>query len=150
MVLGHLKTAIVAAIAVVFGIVQLFCACLDIASAETVLPPSTSIQQLKLSNHNHQAMIDVGAQSKSPHVHGERDHEADCSHCDDSVVLAVSPDVAPRVFTTPTDFKTVFIELEPHTRADMASASLAGLHWLDPPRQFSSSNPVTLHTRSLI
>lgn len=147
---GHIRTGLVAAFAVMFGIVQLLCACMDMPSAAAVSPQSHSSHQMSMSGQDHHAMTDMAELSAPSHDHGEHEHEADCSHCDDTVVLAITVDIAPSVFTTPSSFKTAYFDRASDTRAGMAATNLAALRWLDPPRRLSSPNPVTLHTRSLI
>lgn len=147
---GHIRTGLVAAFAVMFGIVQLLCACMDMPSAAAFSADTHASHQMSMSGPDHHAMMNMTEQDRPSHDHGEHDHEADCSHCDDTVVLAVTGDIAPSVFTTPSAFKTAYFDLAPDTRAGMAATNLAALRWLDPPRRLSSPDPVTLHTRSLI
>ena len=147
---GHIRAGLVAAFAVMFGIVQLLCACMDMPSAAAVQSQSHAPHQMNLSGQDHHAMMETADLGAPTHDHGEHDHEADCSHCDDTVVLAVTADIMPNIFTTATVFKTAYFERTSDTRADMAATNLAGLRWLDPPRRLSSPDPVTLHTRSLI
>tara|TARA_R110002020_G_scaffold234869_2_gene446981 strand:+ start:3061 stop:3513 length:453 start_codon:yes stop_codon:yes gene_type:complete len=150
MPIGHIRAGLVAAFAVIFGIVQLLCACIDISNVAEILPQSSASHQMSINGHDHHAMINMSEQHTTSHDHGEHNHETDCSHCDDTVVLAGTADVTPSVFTKPTVLKTAYIDKAPVKRADMAATNLAGLRWLDPPRRLPSSNPVTLHTRSLI
>ena len=147
---GHIRAGLIAAFAVLFGIVQLLCACMDIPSVAEVSPQSSASRQMNMNGHDYHAMINMSEQHTTSHDHGEHDHKTDCSHCDDTVVLAGTADVTPSVFTEPTVSKTAYIDKLPVTRADLAATNLAGLRWLDPPRRLSSSNPVTLYTRSLI
>lgn len=150
MPLGHFRTGLVATFAVMFGIVQLLCACMNVPSAAAASPDAHTSNQMSMGCHDPHAMMDMEEQGTPSHDHGEHDHQADCSHCDDTVVLAVTTDFAPNIFTTPSTFKTAYFEPAPATRAGMAASNLAALRWLDPPRRLSSPDPVTLHTRSLI
>jgi len=147
---GNIRTGIVAAFAVMFGIVQILCACMDLPSAQ-MTEPAQIVHQMSMgmSAHDHHGMMDA-EQSPATHDHGEHDHEVDCSHCDDTAVLLVSAELSPSVFTTPAKYKTAYFDKTPHTRADMAATNLSALRWLDPPRRAYGQSPVTLHTRSLI
>jgi hypothetical protein len=153
MPLGHIRTGLVTAFAVIFGIVQIICACMPSAqNSDFVDAPTQTVHQMSHMGAGDMAAHaghDMSAQSSSKHDHGEHDHQADCSHCDDTVVLAVNVDVAPAVFTTPTVYKTVSVATVITTRAGMAGTNLAGLRWLDPPRPLTNPTPISLNTRSL-
>jgi len=145
-----MKAGVIAAFAVIFGIVQILCACMDMPSTQADVPAKAlQHMSMEMSGQEHHAMTDP-AQNSMSHDHGEHDHKVDCSHCDDTVVLAVSADISPNVFTTPASYKTAFYDRVPDTRADMAATNLSGLRWLDPPRRDVSLTPVTLHNRSQI
>jgi len=154
---GHIRTGLVATFAVIFGIVQIVCACLPETTnvnLTSISSPASHQMMADMNGHDHNAMKSMLEEMEpsqgSNHDHGEHDHEADCSHCDNMVVLAVNADIAPSVVTTPTINNNNYLSVLPHTRANMAATNLAGLRWLDPPRQLSSPDPVSLHTRSLI
>lgn len=149
---GHIRSGLVAAFAVMFGIVQLLCACVDVPDRSALTPQSHTSHQMSTTGQDHHGVLNIAERSVPAHDHGEHDHghAADCSHCDEIVVLAVNVDIAPSIFTTPAVYKVAYFDRAPDTRADMAATNLAGLRWLDPPRRLSSTDPVTLHTRSLI
>ena len=150
MPMGHIRTGLVAAFAVIFGIVQLICACMPIAQSNNfVAMPNHAAHQMSADNMTSHAGHDLTAESPPIHDHGEHDHQSDCSHCDDTVVFAINVDAVPTVFTIPTVYKTVFVEAAPIARAGMAGTNLAGLRWLDPPRPLTNPTPITLNTRSL-
>jgi len=136
---GYIRSGLIAAFAIMFGILQLTCACLSIV-------PHTN-QAIAPSHSTHQ-MNDMSAH-KSSHDHDGPDHQAVCSHCDEKVVLALNVDVAPKVFTTPTFYRDVYSTPSFVPGPQMAATNLAGLRWLNPPRPLSSLSPVKLNTRSL-
>jgi hypothetical protein len=154
MLSGYLRSGLVLAFAVMFGIVQLICPCLpDAPSASPVLTSSSFVHQMSgmgrhdLSEPSHHAMSEQDAPA---HDHDEHDHQADCSHCDGAVVLAFNADISPSAFTTASEFTPTYVMPASVHRANMAGTNLAALRWLDPPRRLSSQTPVSLHTRSLI
>lgn len=138
---GHIRSGLVAAFAVMFGIVQLLCGCIDVPDASSTTPQSHTSYQVSMTGQ------DLSVAEQSALID---DHAVDCSDCDEIVVLAVNVDIAPSIFTTPAVYKVAYFDRAPDTRADMATTNLAGLRWLAPPRRLSSTDPVTLHTRSLI
>jgi len=122
---GHIRSGLVAAFAVIFGIVQFLCACVDVPDTSALMPQSHTSHQMSTTGQDHHGVLNIAEQSAPAHDHGEHDHQADCSHCDDTVVLAATADVTPSVFTKPTVFKTAYIDKVTVTRADMAATNLA-------------------------
>jgi len=154
MLTGNLRSGFVLAFAIMFGVVQLICPCLpDSPSASPVPASSSAVHQMSsmgghgMSKRSHYA---ASEQDAPAHDHGEHDHQADCSHCDGSVVLAFSADISPSAFTTASEYSPTYVVPISVYRANMAGTNLAALRWLDPPRQLTSQTPVSLHTRSLI
>jgi len=150
MPIGYIRTGLVATLAVMFGIVQLLCACLDMPEASAFTSQSHSIDQMDVAASTHHSVKMDDDQTTPETEHGDHDHQADCSHCDDSAVATITSDSLPSVLTTYSADTTVYSNAAPLTRSNMAATNLAGLRWLDPPRRLSSPDPVTLHTRSLI
>lgn len=147
---GHIRASLVAAFAVIFGIVQLVCACMDMTGTEAAASQSHMSHQMSAGDQVHHAMVDMDAQERLIRGHGEHEHKADCSHCDDTAVPAATVDATPYIFTKPATLKTHYYDLAADTRADITTANLAGLRWLDSPRRLPGLDPVTLNTRSLI
>lgn len=156
---GHLKAGIVVIFAVMFGVVQLICACMpqsDLAnSLNAPMQMTSSAGEHAHMDHN-QVVNSHGAEeashnhndaSKHDHDNGCDDGAANCSHCAADVVLSAALDQAPpSVITTQSKAALVHTKQTPSQYyASMAPSNLAGLRWLDPPRQ----SPVTLKTRLL-
>lgn len=147
---GYIRAGLIAAFAVIFGIVQLLCACMDVPGTEVVSPQSRSTTHIAMSDRHHHTVLDMAGQDVPSHDHGNHDHEADCSHCDDAVILATTADTASSFLTMPSDFKATCFDRVLDTRANMEATNLVGRRWLDPPKRMSSPDPVILHNRSLI
>ena len=152
MLMVHIRTGLVVAFAVMFGIVQLICACLPEVQSTNFIATQSQVSHHMSTNkdgQDHHSVVDISDQAAPSHDHDDHDHEVDCSDCDYTVILAVNVDLAPSVFTTPAVYQTSYLDFSPVTLADMAATNLAGLRWLDPPRTKTSPSPVLLKTRSL-
>ncbi|GHA94086.1 hypothetical protein GCM10009069_16520 [Algimonas arctica] len=164
MALGQMKALISIAVATLFGVMQIVCACLPAATSADLLPTSAS------SHTSHMAMSKAGmsAQSHGEHsAHGtsimamdmddadresraddDHDHAMDCVHCDTDLTNASVSDIpTPSVVDVPQpELVFVMADPTPRYRAGMAATNLSGLRWRDPPR----STPVSLNTLALI
>lgn len=143
---GQFRSGLVAAFAVMFGVVQLICACLP----DVIAPALSSIDAAPahhMAAHTGHDMTHNTGQSSPDHT--EHDHEESCSHCDNSTVITASADIAPPAYIGPSYDEPVFTFSAAPSRAAMAETNLAGLRWLDPPRPLTNPTPVTLKIRSL-
>ncbi len=148
--MGHFKTGLAAAFAIMFGVVQLLCACMDIPNAEPLSPQSHASHTMTMGGHDHAAMTKMAERVPASHDHGEHQHKADCSHCDDTAFILAASAIAPIVLTSPTFPKAAYIDSSPIAVTLIDVANLTGRRWLDPPGPASNPTPVALHTRSLI
>ena len=143
---GHVRTGIVASFAVLFGLVQVICGCLSVAvgANEVAINPSAAHQMSEPDVHN------MSENMTAAHEHSEHDHQADCSHCDNTVILMASVDANPTFYKLPSTQHNELLLREttlPPVHPEFSVET--GLRWRSPPRQYLSLDPVTLYTRSL-
>lgn len=151
MPIGQFRSGLVTAFAVMFGVVQLICACLPDVTAPA-LSPIEAAPAHQMSSHDMAAYSGHDMSHSTGHsspAHTDHDHEENCSHCDVSTVIAASADIVPPAYTAPSYEEPVLIYNAAPSRAAMAETNLAGLRWLDPPRPLTNPTPVTLKIRSL-
>ncbi|WP_017932079.1 DUF2946 family protein [Robiginitomaculum antarcticum] len=144
--MGYIRAGLIAAFAIMFGIVQLICACMPVASGG-IMAAHPSFATDHMSSHDMNQMANNDA---SPPNHGQHEHKAKCSHCDDTVALSVILDTTPYVYNVPTIYVARYSLPAPRVYAFVADINRSGLRWHNPPRPLSSPGPVKLQTRSLI
>lgn len=146
---GSFRPVLTSILAVLFGLAQLLCACV---SAQAALITHVDAQVVEASApefglwHSVLAEIDDTTESDhsnhddSPHHdhsnHGG-EHAEDCTHCEGYSAVKPSVDVQAKVSTDlPSQDKALETKPFPRlsTRAGMSPTALAGLRWLDPPR----------------
>ena len=159
MAAGQFRAFSALIVAVMFGVVQIVCACLP--DVETSGSLDATVASASVSHHGHISQsaetIDLAnlqiAPSPMPKGHCDPDGEtpgptADCAHCDGASLTASAIDVpsATLTLTKKPDVTPVAAVLPAPKRAGMAATNLAGLRWRDPPR----SSPVKLQNITLI
>jgi hypothetical protein len=139
---GNFRPVLVSVFAVLFGLAQLLCACMSVQAA----PMNHSVTHV--AEHPqaefglfHAVMGAEESQATSEHTNGHQNHDGDhaegCTHCDG--YSAVTP-IADNILTVSAELPSldkVIITTSlhrPKTRADMSPSAMAGLRWLDPPR----------------
>ena len=148
MLTGHMRAGTVAVFAVIFGALQLICACLPAMNTASSMTAQMSVVS-EYNSHSNMSMGHGMALTPPPaqHDHDQHDHEADCSHCSAATILSATLDQAPAGVVSVQSKKTIdaikIVSAWP--RAKMAATNLAALRWLDPPLQ----SPVTLKIRLL-
>lgn len=153
MLAGHIRLGLVATLAIMFGIVQIMCACLS--NVPTAYQASISLASHQVTSDagglNQNAITNKADQSAVGHDHGTHNHEADCSNHDNVLVMASNMDISPSVSISSSVYNSLFVSNQAHlSRADMASTNLATLRWVDPPKSKSNPSPVSLKTLSQI
>lgn len=161
---GQTKALIAIAVAVMFGVMQIVCACMpvgniaemtDVVSSQHAshMPTpgghhSVATQNEHMGHGAPSVMVAMANVDDSSREHGEHDHATDCAHCDSSITNSSSADVpTPSVYDLPQpDFLIATADPTPLHRAGMAATNLSGLRWRDPPRP----TPVSLKTLALI
>ena len=156
MILQSARPVLLSVLAILFGVVQVFCVC---ASAEAAIPAQETAQadhHVEVSFGLAHSILASGEQTapehngQNDHDHsGDHKHDADCAHCDDASILVGANDVLTPI-TLPSladeDFIASRVYAIPVTRAHMAPSALDGLRWLHPP----SSTLVSLKIRLTI
>lgn len=142
--------------AVLFGVAQLFCACISAQAAPVshadTHASSVTQSQFGLAHSILGELTPTSDQSEGKNEshsgHHDGDHADDCSHCEGYVALSPSSDTVTNfTIPSPSPEKTTLPILiqRPKARANMSPSALAGLRWLHPPTE----TPVTLKIRLL-
>jgi len=152
MIQGYARTVSLTTFAALFGIVQMFCACL--AASASVLPTEmTHAVQMDHGQMDHRMGHDHGAAHEEnlpapSRSHGDHDKGNGCEHCDGDTVMAMAAGFASSLAQfTPAPEKMIVNIFASVLRmhADLVPDMLMGLRWLDPPHE----TPVTLKIRLL-
>lgn len=138
---GMYRSVFVSLVAILFGVVQILCACLP-ANASTPMqsaePAAYEVVSIGLA---HSILGDSDERSAPTHPddhapEGEHEHANDCTHCDtsDSYLMNAEQNIAPSIHSADTQ-KIVWSvgDLNTQARANFAPSALAGLRWLHPP-----------------
>jgi|GEM_PF-6727536 len=155
MLTGQIKAVFVVVFAVIFGAVQLACACTDAnAASKSMQSMAMSVVQdsehLGHDNHNGNHPAQSNQQDRMPAHDHESDHDnhtQDCGHCNGFDAYAASNQSLVAAAPSPFFEKTILAKpiARLTTPVKMAPTALAGLRWLDPP----TPTPVTLKIRLL-
>ena len=143
MILQSIRPALLSALAIFFGVAQIFCVC---ANAQAATPNHDTYEMHQDAGPSfglaHSILtIQPDAETKNQHDdghnhNGDHEHAADCAHCNDANVLIGANDViSPITLPSPADedFLAPAAQALPITRALMAPSALDGLRWLHPP-----------------
>jgi hypothetical protein len=148
MLMHKIRLATIGFVALMFGVVQVLCAC----SAQTT-PMSFQtdmVQSATIDAHAHNDMAKHEPPSISFEHHHNQGHDHngnDCAHCSGDLAFASSSDgaSASKMAAPSHDIKTLLRSIAaPNTPANLAPSALGGLRWLDPPRPTLISQKVLL------
>ncbi len=146
MLMSQVRIATIGFVAVMFGVVQILCACT--AQAAPASPQAVTMQAASGDSHGNHDMAMHGHSSKNTEKNQGHHHDGgDCAHCSGDLALASSSDGASALKTVAasSDLKTFLSSVAaPITPANLAPSALDGLRWLDPPRPTLTSQKVLL------
>ena len=146
MLMPQIRIATIGFVAVMFGVVQILCACTAQAAPES--PQAVTMQTASDDAHGNHDMAMQGHSSESTGQNQGHHHDGgDCAHCSGDLALASSFDGASALKTVAdaSDLKTLLSSIAaPVTPANLAPSALDGLRWLDPPRPTLISHKVLL------
>jgi len=132
MISGMFRPALISIIVVLFGVVQIYCACM---SADATTQPAPTQQMQSHASH------DVDQQ-------GEHEHQQDCTHCDSDITLITTLDGDGNLtLPLPKAPTTILAKLTSRPSAQIGKPQniIVDNRWLHPPHD----TPITLKIRLL-